>query len=203
MRHQMSTNRLLLLLLLGALCVLCLGPVPPASAAKAGANASRAGAAPALPPTGPKVVPKPDDVAQRVREHNQRADQHFQERQYERCIQELEAAYVLDPDPLYLFNIAQSYRRLRRHKDALAAYRRFLSQAPTTPLKTETQSYMVELDVLIQQEETLHRERTRPLWKKPWFWGILGSAAVVVGVSLGAGLTLGLRTQREDFAFTF
>src|SRR5437588_411641 len=56
---------------------------------------------------------------------------------------------------------------------------------------------------LIEKQEQLERERRRPLWKKAWFWGVVGSvSAVVIGTSVGVGLGVGLKDDRTVLDFS-
>ncbi len=96
-----------------------------------------------------------------------------------------------------------SHRRAGRNRNALAEYQRFLSADPNSPLRSETQNYISELKVLIQQEDSLERERKRPLWKRGWFWGVLASSTAVVGITLGVGLGLGLKDGTQTINLSF
>lgn len=63
------------------------------------------------------------------------------------------AAYKADPDPAYIFNVGQAYRRSAEAKSAGAprdcqqamfAYKKFLAQMPEAPNKTEVDGYIKE-----------------------------------------------------------
>lgn len=56
------------------------------------------------------------------------------------------AAYDLDPDPVYLFNIAQAMRRANRCREAGAYYRRYLDEAKHAPNEEAVQGYLREVD---------------------------------------------------------
>lgn len=163
------------------------------------------------PPPGPSVpveaqAPQQDSgtfgtIDEQVQERLARARALFAAGQYDAAISELQAAYGLKANPNYLFSIAQSHRRAGRHREALSFYQRFLRESPNTPLRAETTSYITELTTLIRQQETLETERRRRVWKKPWFWGVLGSSAAAV--ALGIGLGVGLRDGTESISFSF
>jgi tetratricopeptide (TPR) repeat protein len=121
------------------------------------------------------------------------ARQHFNAGQYDQAIERLTLAYGLRPRPEYLFSIAQSYRRAGKNREALRAYQRFLRVAPDSNLRSEAGNYIGELTLLLRQQEAAERERRRPVWRRPWFWGVLGSATVAAGVALGVGLGVGLQ----------
>ncbi len=54
----------------------------------------------------------------------------FSAERYEDALVDFERAYELSHRPILLFNIAQSYARLGRDREALDTYRRFLDEAP-------------------------------------------------------------------------
>lgn len=188
------------------LAVLLLGIVPIARADEPAPAASVQAASPAAAVAKDSAIPDPGafgTVAEQVQQHLQKARACFTSGQYDAAIRELHAAYQLKPNPNYLFSIAQSHRRAGRNREALATYQRFLRESPQTPLKAETISYMTELTLLLQQQDTIDREKRRPVWKKGWFWGVLSSSVVAVGVALGAGLAVGLADKAETLSFSF
>jgi hypothetical protein len=72
---------------------------------------------------------------------------HFQE-----AIPEFEKAYDLDPEPILLFNIAQSHRQNGSKERALFFYRRYLEQDPNTNKRADVEQRMKELAQALQQE---------------------------------------------------
>lgn len=61
-------------------------------------------------------------------------------------------AYELDPDPVYLFNIAQAYRLGKKCKESSEYYNRFLVEAPQAPNEAAVRSYIVEVDACAQAQ---------------------------------------------------
>ena len=72
---------------------------------------------------------------------------HFQE-----AIPEFEKAYDLDPQPILLFNIAQSHRQNGNKERALFFYRRYLEQEPNASKRADVEQRMKELAQGLQQE---------------------------------------------------
>ena len=72
---------------------------------------------------------------------------HFQE-----AIPEFEKAYDFDPQPILLFNIAQSHRQNGNKERALFFYRRYLEQEPNTSKRGDVEQRMKELAQALQQE---------------------------------------------------
>jgi serine/threonine protein kinase len=132
----------------------------------------------------------------------ERARAAFAEGRYDAALVDLQTAHALSGKPLYLFNIAQCHRRAGRPRQALDAYERFLREDPRSPLRRETEGYIAELRTLLGQQDLLARER-RPVWRRPWFWGLVAGGLAASAVALGTGLALGLRDDREHFLFTF
>ena len=131
-----------------------------------------------------------------VYRHVEEATEHFGKGRYADCVRSLRAAYALNPQPIFLFNIAQSFRRGQLLREALSMYRQFLAADPRTSLRAETQGYIQELTVLIERQDQLERERRKPAWRKPWFWGLIGGGVATVALGLGLGLGLGIRDER-------
>lgn len=68
--------------------------------------------------------------------------------------QHFEAAYKADPDPAYIFNVGQAYRRRAEAKSgtvdrdcqrSLFAYKKFLDQVVDAPNKAEVETYVKEM----------------------------------------------------------
>ena len=57
-----------------------------------------------------------------------------------------EAAYALDPDPVYLYNAAQAYRKGSACARAAENYRKFLAIVPNPPNLDKVTKYIDELD---------------------------------------------------------
>jgi tetratricopeptide (TPR) repeat protein len=72
---------------------------------------------------------------------------------YEGAAKQFKAAYDLDPDPVYLFNIAQAMRLANKCADASAYYKRFLVEAKKAPNEEVVKQYIVEVDECAKQQE--------------------------------------------------
>lgn len=66
--------------------------------------------------------------------------------------EQFSAAYQHDPDPVYLFNLAQAYRFAKRCRDAGDSYRRFLAAAPDAPNRDKVQHYLEEVDACARSQ---------------------------------------------------
>jgi tetratricopeptide (TPR) repeat protein len=68
------------------------------------------------------------DVAS-ARAHFDKGRTFFEVDEYRKAIPEFKAAHIEKPDPAFLYNIAECYRRLGEVPEALQFYRRFLATA--------------------------------------------------------------------------
>jgi tetratricopeptide (TPR) repeat protein len=64
---------------------------------------------------------------------------------FARAAIEFERAYELDPDPAYLFNVAQAHRLAKHCTEAFEAYGKFLEKAPRASNREEAEGYRKEL----------------------------------------------------------
>jgi len=65
-----------------------------------------------------------------ARAHFDRGRTFFEVSEYRKAIAEFKAAHIEKPDPAFLYNIAECYRRLGEVPEAMQFYRRFLETAP-------------------------------------------------------------------------
>lgn len=84
-----------------------------------------------------------------------RARQLFQERKFAEAAQALQRAYAFDPNPLFLFNAGQAYRKAGERSEALEMYQRYLEVDEKGPLANEARGYLTDLQALIKAQEHL------------------------------------------------
>ena len=123
------------------------------------------------------------------------------------AIVEFDAAYSLDPDPAYLFNLAQAHR-LRGHAErALFLYRRYLDLVPDAPNRAEVRERVAalssELSVNGRTEPPLAAAPASPRrlrlelgvgWSRIYFSGPLADPTY----QMGADITLAYIVHRGD-----
>jgi tetratricopeptide (TPR) repeat protein len=83
--------------------------------------ASAAMALPVLGADGDKIAAKA---------HFEAATRLYDIHEYAKALEEYKAAYLAKPDPAFLFNVGQCYRRLGKFDQALEFYREYLKKAP-------------------------------------------------------------------------
>lgn len=128
-------------------------------------------------------------------------------RQYEAALASFREAYTLHPDPSLLFNIGRTYQSLGKSDEALAAYRAFLQQSQGTDeaFALDREKARIAVEKLEHEraaraatpnlETPPHLER-KPIYKKWWFWTIIGGAAAAVAV----GTAIGVSAQKPDLS---
>jgi hypothetical protein len=105
-------------------------------------------AARAAPPKPPK--PEVKTTAQKEAErHFQSGVQLFKEAKYAEALAEFERAYEISPQPLVLYNIAGCHRELSQYSEAVAYYRRFLSEGKDKVKPARLAAAQAELDGIL------------------------------------------------------
>lgn len=148
----------------------------------------------------------------------------YQQKDYAGAIEEMTAAYEERQLPRILLNIGQAYRKIGKAREALSFYERYLKAEPDAPatIQIEIQSYIAQTKALIEapvgqnadrgepapngwDRETgkitpeyaaqlREEERRKPIYKKPWFWAVIGGGAAAV---LAIGIGVGVAKSRE------
>jgi tetratricopeptide (TPR) repeat protein len=77
----------------------------------------------------------------------------YQAGKYQDAIAQFKEAYELVKDPVYLFNIAQSYRKVADCTAAAEYYKRYLEKAPNAENKQKVEQWLEELRPCVQQRE--------------------------------------------------
>lgn len=127
---------------IGLVLLLSVGCVSSAHAAESGVTVT-------VPAQSPNTEPEPmsgDDYARR-------AQVLFKEQRFADAAESLKLAYAQSPNPLFLFNAGQAYRKALRPLDAKEMYERFVSVAPASPLVPEAKGYVQTLDILIREQQ--------------------------------------------------
>ena len=83
----------------------------------------------------------------RAREHFEKGKRYFQVDEYRKAIEEFKAAHIEEPDPAFLYNIAECHRRVGENKEALTFYRRYLTHAPpNAPSRPVVEKRIAEIE---------------------------------------------------------
>jgi tetratricopeptide (TPR) repeat protein len=93
-----------------------------------------------------------------ARRHFETGLAHFNLQEFDRAIDELQAAYRLHPDPAILYNIAQAHRLNNNPERALYFYRAYLRGDPQTRRRDDVQRRIATLEQLL----TVKRDVAKP-----------------------------------------
>jgi tetratricopeptide (TPR) repeat protein len=139
---------------------------------------------------------------------------HFNLREYKQAIAEFQAAYRLKPDPVFLYNLGQSYRLADDPEQALYFYRAYLRTSDEAPNRSEVEGRIVVLEKLRADKQRLATppdhaltpptvsqgapaagattppapRHATPIYKRWWLWTLVGGVAAGAAVGLGVGL---------------
>lgn len=85
----------------------------------------------------------------------QRGTAHYQQKEYDLAIEQFEAGYQSVPQPVFLYNIAQSHRLAGRPERALTFYRQYLKLSPDAKNRAECEERIAALEKQIVPTPTL------------------------------------------------
>ncbi len=140
-----------------------------------------------------------------IDEHVAQGHRLYQLGRYQEAIGEYRRAYELRADPLFLFQIAESYRQLGATEQALFYYDRFLAGAAEGPERDAAEERANELERLRAHPAVAATPpglipaagtgagaaRPAPVWRRWWVW-------TAVGAVLAAGVTAAALAGRSD-----
>lgn len=148
------------------------------------------------------------------RGHYERAVELFGSGKFEPALASFQAAYNLRQMPWLLLNIGRTLHRLGRPRDALTQYERFQQAEPHPDAETQQrlEKYMAQARELAGQGPAPGDGRLaaagasgrdggaadgepRPVYKKWWFWTILGGVAVVAVTGIAVGVATSNRSE--------
>jgi hypothetical protein len=93
--------------------------------------------------------------------HYDQGTVHFNLDEWPQAIEEFRAAYRAYPDAIFLYNIAQCYRKMGNPAEALSFYKKYLRERPDAPNRTEVEKRIDELDAA-QTAQAQAREAPPP-----------------------------------------
>jgi tetratricopeptide (TPR) repeat protein len=94
----------------------------------------------------PAAAPPTDEVSKKARDQYIIGTTYFNLEQWNNAITTWQAGYKLKPDPNFLYNIAQAYRRAGDLEKALTFYRTYLRESPKARNKAEVTQRIRELE---------------------------------------------------------
>ena len=139
----------------------------------------------------------------------------YEDKNYEEAATELKKAYELRQLPRVLLNLGTVYRKMGKADLALEFYERYLKAEPDPPpkIKKDLDAFIAQTKALVEAKEPVAQssptvaekptanaqtqttqsgqpaqEEAKPVYKRAWFWGVIGgvaAAAIITGVAVG------------------
>ena len=94
-----------------------------------------------------------DAATEEARQHFQKGRQLFDVGRWDDAAAEFEQAYAIRSDPIFLYNMAQAYRRKGDAKRALDLYKNYLIKAPKSPQREEVEERILALQKQIDEAD--------------------------------------------------
>jgi tetratricopeptide (TPR) repeat protein len=120
--------------------------------------------------------------------------------QYNAALTGYQNAYALRPSPWLLINIGRVQQKMGRPADAVASFQRFLNQPGTQAEEAvaAAREYLkqAESDLAAQKEKEQRQAQSlsatpaesKPVYKRWWFWLLIGGTAAVAATAVGVGV---------------
>ena len=93
----------------------------------------------------PGAATPPKEKAE-AKAHYDQGTVHFNLDEWPQAIEEFRAAYRAYPDAIFLYNIAQCYRKMGNPAEALSFYKKYLRERPDAPNRAEVEKRIDELE---------------------------------------------------------
>jgi len=140
-----------------------------------------------------------------ARTHFDKAMTAYDAKRYDEALDELHAAYAIDPRPDLVYAEAQALRMAGRCREAIEAYRRFLALRPPADETAKAERHIARCGDSLHVESTieLHVPPAAPApveTAPPWYSDRLGialTAGGIAGVGLGIGLAVAASHARN------
>lgn len=94
-----------------------------------------------------------------AKKHFAAGKKHHDASQWDAAVAEYLAAYQLDPNPAFLFNLGQVYRLKGDREKAVEYYQRYLEAAPSAKGSEEARTYATKLKAELDAEAAAAREK--------------------------------------------
>lgn len=151
-------------------------------------------------------------------DHYNRGMKLYEDKSYDEAVTELQKAYEIRQLPRLLLNIGTVFRKMGKAREALSYYELYLKAEPNPPrkIRKELDEFIPATRALLEKPSGKDGQGTAstgttspadpppkapepastepPLYKRPWFWGVVGGA---VGAVLIAGIVGGVVAEQR------
>jgi hypothetical protein len=116
---------------------------------------------------------------------------HYDLGEWDLAITAFKQAYERMPDPLFLFDIAQSQRRAGHCREALDAYKAFVRDAPEAENRPKAEKFITQMDECVRRDSAVavvvHAPAPAPRAPRLRGLHVAGITAAAGGLLLGVG----------------
>jgi tetratricopeptide (TPR) repeat protein len=127
-----------------------------------------------------------------------RGRQHFTSKEYAKALDDWQQALALQPEPRLILNVGRCHHWLGQYDAARQAYKQYQERNPSPEPddRARLERYIQETEAAQRAQEMA---RGTPVYKKWWFWTVIGvtAAGIVVG-----GVVGGLSAANNSFSRT-
>jgi hypothetical protein len=108
-----------------------------------------------------------DQETERVRALFKEGTKLYNLGRFGQALDKFQEAYLVRPDPVFLFNLGQCHRMMGHLKEEVYSYRRYLVETPNAPNRSEVQRFIEEAEKVGREEDAAmraaatHREEPR------------------------------------------
>ena|SRR5450631_4162627 len=93
-----------------------------------------------------------DEATERARKHYLQAQKEYDLGNWDQAAREFSWAYELRPDPIFLYNMAQAYRRGGNLQRAIDLYKNYLLKDPNSPQRADVEQRVQRLQKQLDEE---------------------------------------------------
>ncbi len=102
---------------------------------------------------GKPAASKDDAETKRAKEFFKKGKLYFDSGQFDKALEEYTHAYEVKPLPGFLLNIAQCHRNLGKFEDSIFFYKKYLSEVPDTPYRSDVESVIAEMEGKVREKK--------------------------------------------------
>jgi tetratricopeptide (TPR) repeat protein len=122
-----------------------------------------------------------------ARAHFLSGQSYFDEGRFADALNEFREAYHISRVAGFQYNLGVCEEKLGHFDAAIASFERYLREAPAAPDRANVEAHLAAL-------HGKRLVRPGPIARRPWFVGVMTSAAVVVTAGIVVGVVLGTRS---------
>jgi tetratricopeptide (TPR) repeat protein len=151
---------------------------------------------------GTSAAAAEDDRQALARAHFLTGRSYYDQGRWDDALKEFSEAYRLSSRPGFLYNIGVCLDKLGRAQEAIDAFERYLAAVPNADDRADVESRIERLSAMLPPDKNKPGRpdlvgggkppprRDKPVYKKAWFWGVMGGVAAVAVGGVVVGVVL-------------